>query len=97
MDATAIIDDGSGVLDQWPVRGTITRGIRVKLPANWTYGVNMGDYIEATGVVSVEFIDPQWPPDTGDEYYSYTILTPSADAWHTYYRIGDYRGPPPGP
>jgi hypothetical protein len=83
IDATAIIDDGSRVLDQNPIRGTVERGIRVKLVHNGVYGVQVGDYIAATGVVSVEFVDPVWPPNSGDEYCSYTVLTASADSWHT--------------
>ncbi|MGQ9455365.1 MAG: fibronectin type III domain-containing protein [Armatimonadota bacterium] len=79
-DATAIIDDGSAINNQLPSRGNMPRGLRVKLPASF-YGVQVGDYVMATGVVSVELVDPKPPPHSGDEYYSYTVLVSSPEDW----------------
>ncbi len=81
-DATAIIDDGAGIIDQQPPRGGITPGLRVKLAANGVYGAQVGDYLEVTGVVTIEFIDPRWPPYDGDEYFAYTVATHAPDDWH---------------
>ena len=81
MDATAIVDDGAGIIDQIPPRTPVPTGVRVRLAANGAYGVNVGDYVEATGVVSIEFVDPVWPPYSGDEYYAYTVLTNVPEDW----------------
>jgi len=82
-DATAIIDDGAGIIDQPPPRGGVTQGLRVKLVANGAYGADVGDYVEATGVVTIEFVDPRPPPYTGDEYFAYTVVTHAPEDWHT--------------
>jgi len=84
LDSTAYIDDGSGVLDQLPLPSppsSLPKGIRVKLIANGVYAANIGDYVTATGVLSIEFVDPVWPPNSGDEYYTYTVLTSTYDDW----------------
>lgn len=79
-DATAIIDDGSAINNQYPLRGNVPRGLRVKLPASF-YGVHPGDYVMATGVVSIELVDPKPPSYSGDEYYAYTVLVSSPEDW----------------
>ncbi|MGC8861186.1 MAG: fibronectin type III domain-containing protein [Armatimonadota bacterium] len=81
MDATVTIDDGGGIVDQIPPRPGAPSGVRVKIAAKGTYGVTVGDYLDATGVVSIEFVDPVWPPYSGDEYYAYTVLTHSPEDW----------------
>ncbi len=79
-NATAIIDDGAGIVNQLPARATIPKGLRIKLPGS-SYGVQVGDYVIATGVLSVEFVDPKPPPYSGDEYFAYTVLVASPDDW----------------
>jgi hypothetical protein len=80
-NATAIIDDGTAILNQLPPRGTIPRGLRVKLPGN-ALGVQVGDYIAATGIISIELVDPKPPAYTGDEYFAYTLLVATPEDWH---------------
>ncbi len=78
----AIVDDGAGIIDQWPIKQSVAKGIRVKFARDWQDGVNEGDYVEATGVVTIEFVDPNGWPNTGDEYYTYVITTSSTNDWH---------------
>jgi hypothetical protein len=35
----------------------------------------VGDYLAATGVLSIAYVDPDEWPNTGDEFYAYCILT----------------------
>ena len=75
-DVTAYIDDGTGVADK-----SGTKGIRTCLCAKVDKGVNVGDYIWATGVLSVEQVDPDSYPGDDDEYQTYTVLTCTSDDW----------------
>ncbi|MDH7601454.1 MAG: fibronectin type III domain-containing protein [Armatimonadota bacterium] len=79
-NATAVIDDGAAVANQLPPRMSAPRGLRVKLPGS-SYGVQIGDYVIATGVLSIEFVDPKPPPYSGDEYLAYTVLVASPEDW----------------
>lgn len=74
-DAEAYLDDGSGFVD-----GSGYGGIRVFLAADQLRSANFGDYITATGVLSVRYVDPDlWP--NGNEFYTYRVLTSTSDDW----------------
>ncbi|MCE5313551.1 MAG: fibronectin type III domain-containing protein [Armatimonadota bacterium] len=72
----AYIDDGSRLLDY--SESTI-HGTRVYLVGN--NDVKTGDYLAATGVLSIEAIDPDSIPGSDDEYSIYTLITDSQDDW----------------
>ncbi|MHB9036464.1 MAG: fibronectin type III domain-containing protein [Armatimonadota bacterium] len=73
----AYIDDGSALLDH--PESTI-RGIRTNL-VGYGSGVNPGDYVTATGVLSIQTIDPDTTPNSHDEYDIYVLITNSQDDW----------------
>lgn len=82
-DVTVYIDDGSNLRD-----GSKTQdippvpiiGIRTYLTDKETMTASVGDYIAVTGVLGVEFIDPDHWPDPTD-YYVYTVYTRTSDDW----------------
>lgn len=75
-DATAYIDDGSGMQD-----ATAHAGLRVDLMGKELTGISPDNYIAVTGVLAVLYVDPNGWPGTGDEYYTYTVLNGSPDDW----------------
>ena len=70
VDALGYVDDGTGIDD-----GSGARGVRVILVADPVQGVDAGDYVAATGVLTVELVDPD------GEYYAYTIRTTVPEDW----------------
>ncbi len=60
------IDDGSNILQHGTLYGT-----KCDVVDHW--GVSVGDYIEASGVLSIEYMDPDGTPATYDEYYEYIL------------------------
>ncbi|MCE5322016.1 fibronectin type III domain-containing protein [bacterium] len=70
------VDDGTGLVDPY---GGI-KGVRVKVIGGEE--VATGDYLMATGVLSIEHIDPYYPhgSSTG-EYDVYRLITNSASDW----------------
>jgi len=75
-DWTVYVNDGAKIVD-----GSGFSGVRTYLYNKLTAYPIEGDYIAVTGVLSVQYVDPdEWPGD-GDEYYTYAILTNSADDW----------------
>lgn len=82
-EALVYIDDGSGILDHTPEAGLEPiHGIRAKLTGDWSRGIYQGDHIAVTGVLSIQQVDNDGWPNTGDEFYAYTILSGSADDWN---------------
>lgn len=82
-DIMAFIDDGSNIPNgQTPGGSAAVPGIMVRLPANGYQGINVGDYIAATGVLGVRYVDPNGWPDTGDEYYTYVVSVGSPADWN---------------
>ncbi len=77
-DYTAYIDDGSGIHD-----GSPYAGIRAYIYDKWPQPPtpSEGDYIAVTGVLAVQYVDPDNWPANGDEYYTRAILTNSPDDW----------------
>ncbi len=87
QDAVAYIDDGSGLLDHQPQAGEQPiYGIRVQLTGNPSYGVDVGDYIAATGVLGIVYVDPDNEPQypNGNEYHAYTLQTGDPSDWEVY-------------
>lgn len=79
-DWTVYIDDGSKIQDRSGSAGSYT-GIRAYLYDKTTAYPLEDDYIAVTGVLAIQYVDPnEWPGD-GDEYYTYALLTNSADDW----------------
>lgn len=77
-DYTVYIDDGSKIHDASPYAG-----IRAYLYDKWPDPQPAeGDYIAVTGVLAVQYVDPDDWPGNGDEYYTYAILTNSPDDWN---------------
>jgi len=82
-DAEAFIDDGSKIPNgQTPSGSNAVPGIMVRLPANGYQGIAVGDYIAATGVLGVRYVDPNGWPNTGDEYYTYVVSVGSPEDWN---------------
>lgn len=75
-DETVIyLDDGSRVQDP---SGNL--GIRMVLPNKEGTTISIGNHIDATGVLSVKFVDPdEWPDPT--DYSTYELLCASPDDW----------------
>ncbi|MEN6356764.1 MAG: fibronectin type III domain-containing protein [Armatimonadota bacterium] len=73
------IDDGTGLIDP---SGNSIKGVRVNLVGDEEASVATGDYIMATGVLTIEHIDPSAPlgSSTG-EYDVYKLITNSTDDW----------------
>lgn len=74
-DVTAYIDDGGKVADA----GGLGTGVRVYLPGK-AGGVFVGDYVVATGVLGIDFINPDNWPDPSD-YYAYSLFINSPNDW----------------
>ncbi len=72
-DVVAYIDDGGGILD-----GSGNAGVRAYLPGKGTGGIHVGDYVAATGVIGVDFVNPDHWPDPTD-FYAHSLFVNSSD------------------
>lgn len=78
-EISAFIDDGSKIPVQQPVGDPPLSGVRVYLLPS-EFGVRIGDYLLVTGILTVDYVDPDgWP--NGNEYYTYTVVTDTSDDW----------------
>lgn len=75
-DVVAYIDDGTGMADP-----SGNKGVRVYLPGKGSgTGIHVGDHVAVTGVLGIEFVDPDnWPDPT--DFYTYSVFTNAADDW----------------
>lgn len=74
-EVEAYIDDGSQYID-----ASEFGGLKVWLEPNFDAEVYIGDYLSVTGVLTVQYYDPDgWP--NGNEYHTYRVVTNSGDDW----------------
>ena len=77
-DNVVYIDDGSGLLDHTSIYGGVpVYGVPVANDQN--VAVNVGDYLSVTGVLSIDYYDPDGIPFSGDN----TTPTPSTPVRRT--------------
>ncbi len=82
-DSTVVLDDGSGLMSgRPPGGGEPVHGVMVKLRSDGFTSAAVGDYLAATGVLGIRFIDPNSWPDTGDEYYTYFVSVAEPGDWN---------------
>ena len=74
---TCLINDGSNIVED-PTDPLY--GIRVIL-AGVEPEVYEGDYITVTGVLTMQHVDPDYTPGSGDEYELYELINNSTDEW----------------
>lgn len=75
-DVIAYVDDGGGIADACGL-GT---GVRVYLPGKGSGGVWVGDYVAATGVLSIELTNSSHEPGVAD-LYAYSVFTNLPEDW----------------
>ncbi|MCE5200425.1 MAG: hypothetical protein ABFD54_01155 [Armatimonadota bacterium] len=78
---TVYFDDGSG-LQADPYTPL---GVRATLMSNGPVEVNVGDFIAATGVLGIELVDPDYTPNSHDEFLSYILATSASTDWDVLY------------
>ena len=74
-DVIAYIDDGAKILD-----GSGHHGVRAYLPGKGGGGIHVGDYVAATGVLGIDFINPDHWPDPTD-FYAFGLFVNASDDW----------------